>query len=358
MKPIDIDASNVVGLGASTVATNIIQVIHRSSKLAISNVFLPPKNTLMINLSKELDHHIYKLNHGLFRRATRILRLFFPPKIFRSSSTPLLVLGDIPYRVNRPQLVFLHHPYLMRTFSWRSLSIEEFYYLFARIIFSLNSRFASCIFVQSDRAIDQLRPLYPRLACPIVKLPNPPITQLNDYLYGASAVKEHAEHNSLRLFYPASPYKHKNHSILRQINYTKLDFLRSITVTLNHGDVPGLSNPTINFTGSLSYKKTLEFYLSSTDALLFLSLDETLGLPLIEAMFFSLPIICPNRPYAKDLCGSEAIYFDPLSSTSLEVAIRTLRVKLSQGWKPNWTKNLENIRNEWDMFIPTLSFFI
>lgn len=51
------------------------------------------------------------------------------------------------------------------------------------------------------------------------------------------------------------------------------------------------------------------------------SLVESGNLTLVEAMAAGLPIVCADRPYARDLCGTAAVYFDPRSSTSAADAI-------------------------------------
>ena len=87
---------------------------------------------------------------------------------------------------------------------------------------------------------------------------------------------------------------------------------------------------------------------SYMDALLFLSRDESYGFPLVEAMFVGLPIICPDLPYARILCGEQAIYFDPNDVASLKEAIETLKLQLDAGWWPDWTKQLTVIPASWD----------
>lgn len=354
MKSIDIDASNVVGLGASIFSSNIINTIHSSRLIEINKIFVPPSSTSLFHINIELTPRLYHLRDLLFRRASRILRLLLPPKTFLASNLPLLVLGDVPYRLNRRQLVLLHNPHLMRCFSWKQFSLSEIYYAIARVIFSFNCNYASYILVQSDRAIYQVHNVYPSLPCPVKKLPILPLIQLNDYLANKTLMPTFPRSDKLRLFYPASPYPHKNHSILLSLQKSKLKSIENIILTVNASDFPNLSSRIFDFVGTLSYQQTLEYFSYNTDALLFLSLEETLGLPLIEAMYFSLPIICPDRDYAKDLCGPEAIYFDPLSSSSLECAITDLHAKLCSGWSPDWTPALKKIRTEFNMFIPTI----
>jgi glycosyltransferase involved in cell wall biosynthesis len=49
----------------------------------------------------------------------------------------------------------------------------------------------------------------------------------------------------------------------------------------------------------------------SSDACVFPSICESFGHPLVEAMTMGLPIVCSDRPYARELCGEGATYVDP-----------------------------------------------
>jgi glycosyltransferase involved in cell wall biosynthesis len=83
------------------------------------------------------------------------------------------------------------------------------------------------------------------------------------------------------------------------------------------------------------------------DALLFLSKKESYGFPLLEAMFVGLPIVCPDRPYARIICGDQAIYFDPDEPDSLLIALLNLKKKLADGWWPDWSEQLMPIPKDW-----------
>ena len=92
----------------------------------------------------------------------------------------------------------------------------------------------------------------------------------------------------------------------------------------------------------------LEEY-NKADALLFLSTAESYGFPLIEAMYIGLPIVCPNLPYALEICGDQALYFDPNCANSLMETITVLQQKIINGWYPDWRRQLQNIPISWDI---------
>jgi glycosyltransferase involved in cell wall biosynthesis len=54
----------------------------------------------------------------------------------------------------------------------------------------------------------------------------------------------------------------------------------------------------------------IELY-STADACLMPSFTESFGHPIVEAMALGKPLVCADRPFARELCGAHAVYFDP-----------------------------------------------
>ena len=114
----------------------------------------------------------------------------------------------------------------------------------------------------------------------------------------------------IKLIYPASYLKHKNHYLLfsnANIIYKYLPEIEFI-LTLDSHDFNKVPD-NIKCIGRLSRNEVLENLIVS-DALLFLSSFESLGIPLIEAAKLSKPIIVPKLPYSLELIGENAYYFD------------------------------------------------
>ncbi len=128
--------------------------------------------------------------------------------------------------------------------------------------------------------------------------------------------------------YPASGASYKNHAILcralgviKKINYSIYKKIR-IHFTISESNCPEFVRKEISnnevveciaFDGTMPHDKLLQFYKSS-QCLLFPSYLETLGLPLLEAAAFGLPVLTVDLPYAHEVLekydGAFYIQFD------------------------------------------------
>lgn len=142
---------------------------------------------------------------------------------------------------------------------------------------------------------------------------------------------------SLKLLFISAPWGHKNHKIL--IDTFKLHKKRLagvccfITVDpemnslgreiVDRIEHEGLGGQIISL-GHLNPAEVQGAY-RDADALIFPSLLETAGLPLIEAMEHGLPVLASDLDFAQELCGDAACFFDPCSPDSVADAIVRIR---------------------------------
>ena len=85
---------------------------------------------------------------------------------------------------------------------------------------------------------------------------------------------------------------------------------------------PGIAEHA-DFAGPLRREEVDRLYQAS-DICVFPSLTESFGFPMVEAMSHGLPILAADTPVNREVCGSAAIYFSPLSAGNL--ADRLLRL--------------------------------
>jgi glycosyltransferase involved in cell wall biosynthesis len=86
-------------------------------------------------------------------------------------------------------------------------------------------------------------------------------------------------------------------------------------------DDPLLRRPRWSALGYL-YPAQLQLQYQRAGVLVMPSLTETVGLPLLEAMRFGLPVVVADRPYAHDVCGDCAVFFEPTRPDSLVRALQ------------------------------------
>ena len=67
----------------------------------------------------------------------------------------------------------------------------------------------------------------------------------------------------------------------------------------------------------MSREAVFERY-KNVDALLFLSSNESLGMPILEAISCNLPIICPYAEYTKGLNDENCFFFDLRDPSTLQ----------------------------------------
>lgn len=130
------------------------------------------------------------------------------------------------------------------------------------------------------------------------------------------------------LFYPAfpAPYKHVPYLLeAMRLLGEKTDVPFSLVLTLDEGtpeyfpskaDIfdafvnTGLGRETVVFAGGLSRRAVSRMYQLS-DVLVFPSLVESFGLPLLEAVACGLPVVACETPFAREICAGAALYADP-----------------------------------------------
>jgi len=71
-------------------------------------------------------------------------------------------------------------------------------------------------------------------------------------------------------------------------------------------------------------------------------------------MKFGLIIICPNLPYAREICGNKAIYFNVDDNESLAKAIISAAAMVENNSEIDWIKELERFQLSWRDFVTML----
>lgn len=122
---------------------------------------------------------------------------------------------------------------------------------------------------------------------------------------------------NINLFYPATPFFYKNHRLLIDaVKDLKNDKI-ALYLTCNREDLDCDICDNIHFLGRISYDEVIAMYKQS-DAMVFPSYIETLGLPLIEAASVGCPIIAADLPFAREVLeGYSGVSFLPYNDKAM-----------------------------------------
>jgi glycosyltransferase involved in cell wall biosynthesis len=130
------------------------------------------------------------------------------------------------------------------------------------------------------------------------------------------------------LYYPAASWPHKNHSMLLaalRILCDRYDFDGQLVLTgiamQAHGDILrdierlGLGER-VKILGYLPYGE-LPFLYNLARLMVFPSLFEGFGIPLVEALACGCPVVCSRAASIPEVVGEAGVIFDPLSAEDM-----------------------------------------
>lgn len=344
MSELTIHATNITGLGACQVVLSFLNAMQEM-ELPYTKIrcYLPSSGPVSGFKASSEQYEVVRFTRKGPKALSRVMECLFPQRFFNLGDH-LIVLGDVPLRTTVTQIVLVHQPHLqspsVNPYVGRGMLFRAM-----RLLTAKNTRFANCVIAQTEAMADGLRRSYPEWAQPsrvcVIGQPAPSWFTLSQ-TEGIGARPE----GRLKLFYPAAGYPHKNHKVFETLDSCHLTKdLPEITVTL---DVERFahSQAWMRCVGRLDHDGCLREY-ARADALVFPSVLESYGLPLVEAMTMGIPIIVSDLPYARVLCGDEGIYFNPDSAESLFEACLELKERLAAGWSPDWSSKLEELPKDW-----------
>lgn len=244
-------------------------------------------------------------------------------------------------------LLYMHNPLLLEEFAFGGFAPGQLNFL-KTMMFHSCLRHSKAVLVQGDhvrlRVEERMRQIGP--CAPVHVLP--PRTNL--WSEGCISSKHLGDRSSGGWFYPASGFAHKRAMLALQgwRSYRMRDGSLGLVIT----DHLPVKEKDVFMIGRVEHKEVLRQFKESR-FLLFTSAKETLGLPLLEAMYFGLPAVLPDLPYAREIYGDAAIYFDSaepdavasamLKAEQEEEALRRLvrlrlieQNKMRMTWREHW----------------------
>lgn len=342
-----IHASNIAGMGSRSVVLNLLLSFSKIKELSNSNIYLYLPNIpfWQSNIKYFNENWTIKLQkrskYKYIRLIQRVIDILFGHRNIPDVDI-LIVLGDFPLRYKKKQIILFHNLNIIN-------EKHNFEFFFHKLFFTLNIQFITKFVIQSNIVKNDIIAKFPNLENKVQVLPMP-VDEIYDKINVCNKLLNH----NLECFYPASYYLHKNHKVIIDLcnlnkSITKY-FHFYFTIPSNIAKDLNLNNSSlISNLGPLSKHEVYNKYLE-VDVLIFPSLLESYGLPLIEAMKMNLYVVCADLPYAKWLCGEQAKYFDPSDPESLRNALEQTLLEKFKNIKPNWNDALSKIPKNWDSY--------
>lgn len=316
-----IHASNIHQGGGKS----LLWAIIRSLPVSVSTVLVADDR---LELPGEIPENIQvkKVLPSIFHRtmAERWLRTHV------KKQDTVLCMGNLPplFQSKGRVVVFLQNRYLIDDVNLNGFPLRS------RLRIDIERRWLSVKMTNATEFVVQtptMKKLLENKVNGVVPIGVLPFTQYSStYIRGGFKPKE--RENEFDFIYVASGEVHKNHRILLQawslLATEKL--FPSLCLTLNEVKFADLSREIENIcqrdglaitnVGELSHKDTMALY-ESAGALIYPSMLESFGLPLIEARQAGLAILAPELDYVRDLIDPEQS-FDPKSATSIARAVK------------------------------------
>ena len=280
--------------------------------------------------SGEAQPTVERVRRSFVARALSLYRL-------ASSARPgdtVLCFNNLP-PLTRSQgfvVVFVHAPHFFGAHAGIRYPFQVSLRLgIERLWFRCGARNADEFWVQTNTMAGLLRQARPGATVRVVPLVDDSLQALlQDRVPRDRGARAHVDYRKHEFFYPADAVGHKNHPqllrawkmleeegkfprlvlTLRDEEFSEVHRLAG----MKPGEVVGASS-----VGRLPRAAVLE-RLRHCSALVFPSLAETYGLPMLEAVALGVPIIASEREFVRDVCQPSQS-FDPTSARSIARAI-------------------------------------
>ncbi len=339
-----VHCTNITGAGADQLVRSLLPALIHQCEVQVC--YAPASNPVLCDLITACKPTIQLLRfkRRLPNSVSRVVECLFPSQQFKGAGT-LLVLGDLPLRLPGRQFVFVQQSLLVNQNSQLSMT-KAIKFAVVRWLFKHTLKYTQGLIVQTQVMKSRLHKQFPEYKRPIEIVRQPVPNWLLGKTLKPKLTYVANAHTRLKAFYPACAYPHKNHVLLKRL-YTTISACPMdvvLTITPEEWAVPPIQSVTCM--GYLNPDEMIQQY-QACDFVLFLSNEESFGFPLLEAMYLGLPIICPNLPYAHEMCEDSAIYFKPNCVDDLSRKMSELHQLLLSGWRPNYDEPLSKFPRDW-----------
>ncbi len=315
-----------------------------------SNVHVGGGNTLLSDFlvsAKEfdgVDFHIYidpRFDPTLFESsniAFEVIPVFKRYSIFNrikkvaNDSDMILCFGNVPPRTQHDSKVILlqSNRFLVDNYTLKGLTLRtKVRIILERIIFKKGIQFVDYLIVQSESMSDCTKSILKGSERPVIKVW--PFKNNDKIKLNSLSEKQSHSTETPSFIYIANLEPYKNHRRLVQawINLKEAGTNPKLVLTIDSDSFPKdyayilecISDYQLNIDIKPKLKRDeLLQNFSEADCLIYPSLFESYGLPMVEAMQMKIPIIASELDYVRDLADPVET-FDPKSPKSISRAV-------------------------------------
>lgn len=193
---------------------------------------------------------------------------------------------------------------------------------------------ATHVVVPSRSMLDPLRRVL-RVVRPFVQ---PPVRVVRHGRPSWVPCASPARTGPIRLLFPSHVGPHKNFTLLARVMEDPSVARRfALTLTADSSELVGdlclrdlfaRAGAAVEFTGPVP-RSSLEALYGAHDAVVFPSLAESFGQPLVEAMTMGLPVVAADRAWAREVCEDAALFADPSDPAAWIAALNDLSTHIA-----------------------------
>jgi glycosyltransferase involved in cell wall biosynthesis len=329
-------ANNIHNGGGLTILFFIIKAINSRHSM----IYLDSRIKSHPFFVKNINLNIKYVRPFLIDRFLAEISLF----LNSSKETSVFSLGNLPpiFKLRSSVFLLIHNKLLITSLKFTFLDFNNFLRLFyEKFWIRLFSKNVDFFIVQTNLMEKTLRDYLQKNQKPIFSF------QIFNHFY-LSKVKDNEVKYDFT--YVASADKHKNHKTLIEawILLANEGLFPSLCLTLNKDFYTSLISNLSGIKGNRGLRlfnageielANINNLYSKSSALIYPSLSESFGLPLLEAKYLGMPIIASELDYVRELVNPVES-FDPNSANSIARAVKRYLGIKSKSLKKRATKDL------------------
>lgn len=348
MTTIAVDAVGIRMGGGARVLCDLMEVLPQYRPSWKWHVYVLPESKRSFSLpvgNPQVSYTPVRLGNHPFGRIFWVNKLL-PVAVTKIRADVLFSLSNLPSSNSAvPSVVFFHQPNIVEPLprTLKNLQKRVRMAILGRL-FLRGAQVSSIVLVQTETMRSAIAQRYPSLESRLRTIPSGVEQDRGEGEVRLTVRQQIDGASRPRLLYVALPYAHKNHETLIAA-YSKVRSAIpscSLLLTLPAPEVRAAGKGgslnlasihkaarkydverAVQWLGTLTHAE-VGYALRNSDAMVFPSLRESFGLPLVESMVEGCPLVAADRPYAREIAGSAAAYFNPDSPAEMAEALMTV----------------------------------